>query len=126
MTKRYKYKIFPTSTRGRVLLALAFGLGGLMMIGYIVFFVFLQFGNFFDEQEVTYVNQTDETVTIYIDDVTELTVGPGESVTEEYFRLEWWFGRTVSARDPAGNVVWAEKLDEDDLEDTDWRIVVSE
>jgi hypothetical protein len=124
MTRRYNYKIFPTTGKARVLLALAFALGALIIAGYIAFYVFIAFGDFLDQEDVTYVNRTDGTIVIYIDDATELSVPAESSVSESYYKIEWWFDRTVSAEDSEGQIIWAERLDKDDLEDRDWRIVI--
>jgi hypothetical protein len=122
MTKRYNYKVFPTTWKAWILLGGAFALGGLMLAGYFAFFVFFSLSDWLDEVDVTYVNQTDQQITVYIDDVVEVTVPANGSVTESYYRLEWWFDRTVTARDPSGRVIVALRIDDDDLEDTDWRI----
>jgi hypothetical protein len=124
MTKRYNYKILPTTGKARVLLALGFALGGVIFFGYIAFFIFVSTSDLFDEREVTYVNGTDETLTVYIDDVSQFTIDPGETVVKDHFRIEWWFERDVSATDEAGRVVWERSLKDDDLQDLDWRIVI--
>lgn len=132
MTKRYQYKIFPETTKARLLVAGAFVAGLLLIAGYAVFWLSFYGGGpfgwleFWDKIEVTYVNETDQTVAVYIDNDVVATVPPGESVTHSYRKVEWWWHRKVVVRDLNGRLIYATELDKGDLEDIDYRIVIQE
>jgi hypothetical protein len=49
MTRRYNYKVFPTTGKARVLLGLGFALGGVIFVGYIAFWILLSTVGFFPE-----------------------------------------------------------------------------
>ncbi len=129
MAKKYDYKIFPETTRARVLLGLAF-IGGLFVVaGYLVLFFIpspLGFGDWLDEIEVTYVNHTDETIAIYVDNDLDVTVRPGEEVTVDYRKIQWWWDADVEVRDLEGRLISAFQYDNDDLERVDYRIVIDD
>ena len=122
MSKKYDYKIFPQTAKARLLLLAAF-IGGLLAVGGYVAFVFLS-NSWFDDIEVTYANQTDTTVAVYLANDLELTLRAGEERTISYYKLEWWFSRNVEARTLDGRLVFATKLDRDDLKRQHYRVVI--
>jgi predicted Zn-dependent protease len=89
-------------------------------------FGFVEPWGFLGKVDVTYVNQTDERIQIYKDDRLALTVDAGESVSDEDYKFEWWWDRSVLAIDDNGRIAFAAELDRDDLEDMDNRIVIGE
>jgi hypothetical protein len=132
MSKRYDYKIFPTTVKARLLLGLAFLVGLAVMAGYFVLFFagpfgfgFFSFG-WFDEIDVTYVNRTDTTIVIYLDEDLEVTILPRGEATVGYRKIEWWWNRDVEARTLSGQLVSATSLDRDDLERLDYRIIIDD
>jgi len=128
--QRYDYKIFPETTGMRVLLGLGFLAGGILFAGYVAFTISFYVGSpfgwwdFLDKVEVTYANETDQTVAVYLDNDLVATVPPGDSATHSYRKIEWWFNRSVSVWDIPGRLVYATELDKDDLEEMDYRIVI--
>ena len=129
MAKKYDYKIFPETTKARVLLGVAFAGGLLVAALYLVIFFLpgpLGFRDWYDEIEVTYVNETDTTIAVYVNDDLDVTVSPGEELTVGYRKIEWWWSADVEFRDLWGNLISAAKYDEGDLERLDYRIVVDD
>lgn len=128
MTKKYDYKVLPETTKARILLALAF-LGGLVVIGaYLTFIIISSWGfwsfDWLDEIEVTYVNTSDDTVAVYLDGQLELTVPAGEQVTAGYRGFEWWSNVTIEIRDLDDNLLLAVSYDKDDLKRIGYVIVI--
>jgi hypothetical protein len=126
MTRKYDYKVFPETTKARVLLALAFAGGLLVMAGYFALFILRPYGAWWDEIEVTYVNETNETIAIYVNDDLDVTVPAGEQTTVGYRKLEWWWNAELEVRDLQGNLISADRYDKDDLKRLDYRIVIDD
>jgi hypothetical protein len=129
MTKKYDYKVFPETTRARVGLGLAFAGGLFLAVGYLVLFLIpspLGFANWLDEIDVTYVNRTDETVAVYVNNDLDVTVPPGEEVTVEYRKIEWWWNADFEVRDLQGRLISANRYDDDDLKRLDYRVVIDD
>ncbi len=69
-------------------------------------------------------NRTSEYVTLYVDGRQEVVLEPNETEAIKDFKFAWWIDRTVEAKTPAGRVIYSAHLDDDDLEDMDYRIVI--
>ena len=126
MTRKYDYKVFPETTKARVLLALAFAGGLLVMAGYFALFILRPYGAWWDEIEVTYVNNTDTTIAVYLDEDLDFTVPPGEEVTVDYRKVEWWWDSDLEFRDLQGRLIAAMRYDKGDLKRLDYRIVIDD
>lgn len=126
MAKKYQYKIFPETTKARVLLGLAFAGGLIVMAAYFAVVFVWPYAEWWDEIEVTYVNRTDETIAIYVDNDLDVTVRPGEEVRVDYREIQWWWDADVEVRDLQGRLIGAFQYDNDDLEDLDHRIVIED
>ena len=77
---------------------------------------------------VSWVNETDETVVVYLRDefVEEFgsTVPPRSTKTEAVIKAVW--KDVVVIRDEQGNVLFRQELTWDELKAQDWRIVITE
>jgi hypothetical protein len=83
--------------------------------------------NFTDKIEITYENRTDQTVYLYIEDRLESTIRAHDSVRVSDWKFIWWFGQRIQVRDaPSGRILFAAKLDKDDLEERAYRIVIED
>jgi hypothetical protein len=110
-------------------LGLAFAGGFFIAVGYLVLFFIpspLGFANWLDEIEVTYVNRTDQTVAVHVNNDLDVTVPPDEEVTVEYRKIEWWWSADLEIRDLQGRLISASRYDDDDLKRLDYRIVIDD
>lgn len=128
--KRYDYKVFPQTTKARILVAVAFVAGLALTAGYFVYaFAWWAPGPFawfdaWDKIEVTYVNETEDAVVVYLDDDVVATVQSGGSVTHTYRKVQWWFNRRVVARSQSGLILFATEADSGDLKEMDYKIEI--
>jgi hypothetical protein len=124
---------YKTPTEVKVMI-LGVALAGLLLqIGQLaLFFLVLPWAdvplplNFTDKVEITYENTTNQTVYIYIENRLETTVPAHGSVMASDWKIAWWFGRRIEARDTAGRVLFATKLDKDDLKNLGYRVTIKE
>lgn len=128
MKNGYDYDIFPKTFQARLGIALALVAGGVVMVGYVAFFLFSSTGalgfGWLDEMEVTYVNETQSPVYVYQDDRLHVVVPAHDEIVVDYRKIEWWFRRDVLITTEEGQVLFAQPLDYDDLEDLDFRLTV--
>lgn len=74
---------------------------------------------------VQFFNNTDSSITIFFDDqhtVPPTTILPGESAGVGTLASVWPF--TITAEDPAGQVIFSEDITWDELERRDFEIVI--
>jgi len=131
MPKKYDYKVFPQTWKGWVLIIGAMVLGLGLILGYYAWLFlagpgFISPWGFTDKIEVTYVNETDGRVLVYKDERLSYTLEPGELRTDKDYKLEWWFDANIAVYDDAGRLLFADELDDDDLEDMGYRIVIDD
>ena len=123
--KRRNYDIFPTTWKSRALLALAFVAGLALLGGYFAFFLLAQFGDWWDDFEITYVNETETTIAIYVDNDLKMTLGPEEEGSTGDKKFLWKFAkRDIEVRTLSGRLVYAISVDEGDLKEMDYKIVI--
>jgi hypothetical protein len=126
------YDIFPRTPLARAGLALAFAFGLTAFVGYFVFIFAIGFGfngpftpwNVFERREITYENRTSSYVRVYVDGDLEVVLEPNESDTVKDMKFLWWEDRPVEAFDPSGRVLYSANLDDGDLKDLGYRIVI--
>ena len=128
MKNGYDYDIFPKTFQARLALAFALAAGGLVMAFYVAFWIFSSTGvlgfGWLDEMEVTYVNETDSPIYVYLEERVHVAVPANSEVTVDYRKIEWWFNRDVLITTEEGQVLFAQPLDHDDLEEMDFRLTV--
>ncbi len=123
--KRYNYKIFPQTTGARVLLAIGFVAGPVLLAGYFAFILFVQFGDWWDDFEITYVNETETTIAIYVDNDLKMTLGPEVEGSMSDRKFLWKLAkRDIEVRTLTGLLLYAISVDEGDLKEMDYRIVI--
>lgn len=125
MTKRYDYDILPTTWKARALLALAFVAGLALLGGYFAFVLLVQFGDWWDDFEITYVNETETTIAIYVDNDLKMTLGSEEEGSMSDKKFLWKLARRdIEVRTLTGVLVYAISVDEGDLKEMDYKIVI--
>jgi predicted Zn-dependent protease len=126
------YDIFPRTPLARAGLALAFFGGLVATVGYFVIFFGVGFGgplapwDVFEKREITFENRTAYYVRVYVDGEFEVALEPNETETIRDLKFLWWTARPVEAVDASGRVLYSANLDDDDLEDLDYRIVIED
>jgi len=119
------YDIFPRTLGARALLALAFVAGlGLTAVP-VVLFTIAAFSGLLNETSVVVVNATGSRVTFYVGDIEQATLEPNETYVHKDIRLAWRWDRLVYA-ESGGWPIFADQLDEDDLERLDYRIIIQD
>jgi predicted Zn-dependent protease len=123
--KRYNYDVFPTTWKSRALVALALVAGLALLGGYFAFALFAQFGDWWDDLEITFVNETETTIAIYVDHDLKMTLGPEKEGSLSDKKFLWKFvKRDIEVRTLSGRLVYATSVDDGDLKETDYRIVI--
>jgi hypothetical protein len=129
----YEQRSYKTPGKVKLLIVgAAFAGLTLQVVQLVLFLVVFPSGDFlspfgmWDKIEVTYDNRTNETAYVYLENRLEATVPAHQSVTVTDRKLLWWFGQRVQVRDASGRVLFAIKLDKDDLEDRGYRVVIEE
>lgn len=92
--------------------------GALLVACLVVFLVACDPGH-----EITYVNETDQHITVRLNGGVHAELGPHE--TKDVLTLEFIRARTISAENEGGRVIYSETLTWGDLRDKGWKIVIS-
>jgi len=78
---------------------------------------------YFEAPAITYVNDSNGLLHVYVDGTYQASLSPGEAYTDEYF---YWRGdvRLFEGIDREGRVAFAVNLTRSELDAMDWRIVI--
>ena len=74
--------------------------------------------------EVTYENRTSYTVTVFLNGGYDATLGPFESYTSDV--IKYVDATTFEARDENGRTIFSESLTYEELENQEWKIIITE
>ena len=77
----------------------------------------------YDVNDLNFINQTSDTIRIYLDGDYQATVGAGETRVDDVF--SWRHARLFEAVDSEGRVVYAARLSPDDLDQMHERIIIA-